>query len=128
MRTELEPISMTADRLTACLEVRRKFNLFSIFTHIEGERGDVLTLVERGAAARQRRVVHKIMVQLDRLVSRYQKRGGAGGLQDPALFIVDEDRDEQQSQYLVVDRKGVVWGKRWTVSLDLGGERIITKK
>src|SRR3546814_20831981 len=74
MRTELEPISMTADRLTACLEVRRKFNLFSIFTHIEGERGDVLTLVERGAAARQRRVVHKIMVQIERLVSRFHTR------------------------------------------------------
>src|SRR3546814_18095351 len=93
MRTELEPISMTADRLTACLEVRRKFNLFSIFTHIEGERGDVLTLVERGAAARQRRVVNKIMVQIERLVSRFHTLGGAVGLKDPALSIVDAVRD-----------------------------------
>src|SRR3546814_13292770 len=103
MRTELEPISMTADRLTACLEVRRKFNLFSTFTHIEGERGDVLTLVERGAAARQRRVVHKIMVQIERLVSRFHTLGGAVGLQDPALFIVDEFCADHLTHILVLE-------------------------
>src|SRR3546814_14833140 len=75
----------------------------SISPRGESERRNVVTLVERGSAHRQRRIVHEIMMQVEWLVVRSSANIGAVWLQYPALLVIDQIGHEYLIENLVVD-------------------------
>src|SRR3546814_10949412 len=85
-------MSMTADRC----------GKMSIIPRGESERRNVVTLVERGSAPRQRRLVHEIMMQVEWLVVRSYANIGAVWLQYPALLVIDQLGHEYLIENLVV--------------------------
>src|SRR3546814_16174751 len=74
-----------------------------------------------GAGAERRRHRHQLLLEVflhDRLAARLD--GAAGGAAAPGRM--------PRPELLHLDRKSVVEGKRVSVSVDLGGRRIIKKK
>src|SRR3546814_13545350 len=98
--------------------------VFSSDRRADRANSDAATLGRAHAIVRDRRHVtdrrdletHR----LERAERRFATRTGA--------FDFDFERADAVFGGLLADRKSVVWGKRWSVRLVLGGRRITKKK